>query len=633
MSSKVAPYFILTAEKVVDPNEIKELEQKHIDSLCTDVPTTPPSSRLTEFSPILYKGRKRGFVKYKIPVKEIRKKETLNKKMELIKEKLEQSRERFKEQKQRQTDLTISCDPQTNSWYDPDKKVGLPALDDADNLGESFSPSKENRRADGQPYVYFVVSDNINESAVPRKPKHSGKRRSTMKEKNESNKEKAKVKIIGLAREMGLKTTIELKPESRQGDPSRASVNEIVFPAQEAPKPQFPHNPKGLRSIPSPPRIPPGTPATIISGENKIELLSQSMDADETVPRKPFLSGPMYAGKTKGLHSSSLQHFDFPAISADQKRRALGLGTRFEEFAYPKPHSEQRQRKVSFADPLPVIRGSGFVLSNSNDTKDAFAIDTPALGPRAVTMGSIVLPSEQASKQTLCQKYLAGESVASARNVRKSCIPLPLPKIDIVSNVYDEMIIKMIQEYLQDTNTPTRQSQLARELLVHLQKHNEHMRELNVPNVNKKNKNKLSKAVQQHRQKVQELISGSNSVPPNTAEDPVPKIMTPSVKLTDLLPDAPNFESDDENASRDPDNQRSIPFVQITFKSKLDATEEANNESMDDAKQLGLVSSASKDRKTNSKPILSAVTPVSFQMAPPGLSKEDSFVSLPSMRA
>lgn len=636
MSSKVAPYFILTAEKVVDRNEIKELQHQHIDSLGTDVPTTPPCSRVTDeiknsfddYSSGYVRRRKKGYVKYKIPVKEVRRKENLNRKMELIKEKLEMSRERFKEQKQKHNDLTITCEP-TQGWFDPNKKSHFAKMDDSDQNDGKEESTNENKKADGQPYVYFVVSDDANEAKEKIKMKHSAKRRSALKERNSSNKGRTSANIIGLAREIGLKSNIEVKPESRQCDTNKASVNHIVFPSTsiEAPKPQFPNNPKGLRSIPSPPRIPPCTPAN--SGENKIEFVSHSLDADETVPRKPFLSSPMYGGKTRGMHSASLQHFDLPTISADQKRRALGLGTKFEEFAYPKPQSEQRQRKVSFADPLPVIRGSGFVLSSSSEMKENLALETPSLGPRAVTMGSITLPSEQTNKQTICQKYLSGESISTSKNVRKSCVPLQLPKIDIVSNVYDEMIIKMIQEYLQDSNTPSRQSQLARELLVHLQKHNEHMKELNVPNVNKKNKTKLTKAVHEHRQKVQELInSNANStVPPNTAEETIPKSLTPSV----MLPDVVNDDGDD--LAKTDDDQRSFPFVQITFKSKTDEANESRGDNRLTPGQPSYGGSASRERKSQNKPILSVVTPVSFQMAPPGLSREDSFMSIASMKA
>lgn len=193
----------------------------------------------------------------------------------------------------------------------------------------------------------------------------------------------------------------------------------------------------------------------------------------------------------------------------------------------------------------------------------------------------------------------------------------------------------MIQEYLQDTNTPSRQSQLAKDLLVQLQKHNEHMKEMNVPNLRTGRNGKIELARHLNNR---HLI---NQVPPNTAEDT--KRPHPVLPLCDISDDKVEHsdetkggnvngnadESNPETPSIDP--QRDIPFVQITFKNKenggedLDGTDGCGDTS--EKPPMSKNSSRSKMLR-DGKPCRSPVTPVSFKMAPPGLSKEDTQSSI-----
>lgn len=648
MGSKVEPYFILTAEKVTNPKELEKINTERLQNRL-EVDRTPPitpapsgvsgnTARVDGFGNRFKKKKKKHVVRYKIPVKEVRQKDSMNKRMELIKEKLEKSRERFNLQKSKQGSCDLKCEP--SEAVVEEEVDGMFKLDrSVSDMGPSAVVRKTDA-AGNSPYVYFVVSEErlkdptlVNEKGERITSRSADKRRRVRiveenrlkRDKKEKQSQSAKMRT--LAREIGLKCT----PVSKSGEGSpcgkqHPSMNLIVFPGpdHDTVRPQTQNQAKGTRIIHSPPRIPPCTPANTVHSDFRVD--QTFIDADETVPRKPFLSSPMYNGKIKGVHSLSLSNVELPNISADQRRRALGFGmsSRFDDFAYPstKPQTSDKQRKVSFADPLPVIRGSGFVLS-SGENKDSQGLDFPTLGPRAVTMGSITLPSEQTEKQSMCQKYLAGESAASART-KKFGVPLPLPKIDIVSNVYDEMIIKMIQEYLQDSNTPSRQSQLARELLVHLQKHNEHMKELNVPNLDRKGKPNRAEIVK-HQKKAQKLINDINfPVPPNTAEELEPKVMTPLEK--DRNPPVPEVTVDEDEKEQP---QKSIPFVQITFKNRLDDATSVSSPTM-----LGVLKpddkpkSREESRRSRDKPILSPVTPVSFQMVPPGLSKDDSFVAV-----
>lgn len=641
MGSKIEPYFILTAEKVTDPRELKSIISHDDTETPEKLPTTPPPSGVsgqtgtdihlklgTKFS-----KKKKGFVKYKIPIKEIRRKETLNKKMEIIKEKLEKSRERFK--KRGEEEINLICGP---SLLNKDHTSVANTL----KLERSVSDMTHVKQSErNSPYAYFVVSEeDIKEEAIGKVVSKSADKRRRVRNAEENrwkrertDGQKSPGKKAGLARELGIKSCIKLKSDTSGSN--KPSVSHIVFEGPDSQEqPKFQHtSSKVMRSAHSPPRIPPCTPATGLvtnSGENKVEQANE--DTDDNVPRKPFLSGPLYSGKNRGTHSFSLQHLELPNITADQKRRALGLGTKFEEFAYPKPQSEQRARNFSFLNTLPVVKGTSMLFS-LNEMKENIGIEIPPLGPRSVTLGSIILPSEKLDKQSMCQKYIAGDSLASSKKVKKTGVPMSLPKIDIVSNVYDDMIIKMIKEYLQDTETPSRQSQLAKELLVHLQKHNEHMKELNVPNLNKKHKQKVSKDdILRSHSKTQQLISDMNfSAPPNTAEDPEGKAMSPLAKTRDLTNSGileENGESRvDREVLRSADNPRSIPFVQITFKDRGQGNDATAYPLSKEDSTLSSSKEQTKEKKSNERPILSAVTPVSFQMAPPGLSKEDSFVS------
>ena len=640
MGSKVEPYFILTAEKLPNPKESVSLYPEKTPPI-TPAPSGAFSS-LVEEETLLKKSKlKAKFIKYTIPVKEVRKKVKLTRKMELIKQKLEKSRERFNLKKRVETDPDLKCEPgvfgnkdTSELPYKMDRSVSdlTPMVKDKENQGGAT------------PFVYFVVSeeqlrdsyDSVTlETGEKIKSKSADKRRRVrIVEENrlKMKEKKGAAKMQGLAREIGLKSDIDSKPESRQDPrpPTRQpSVNQIVFPgaAYEVSSQKLKPN---VHVIQSPPRIPPGTPATT--------LAYSASDPDENIPRKPFLSGPLYAGKAKIDSAQASPMFGLPEIPADQKRKALGLATRFEEFAYnSKPQSSQSKRQVTFADSLPVIKGSGFVLESRHEID----MDTPSLGPRAVTMGSITLPSERLDKQSMCQKYLLGENMSSVRATRRNGVPLPLPKIDIVSNVYDEMIIKMIQEYLQDSNTPSRQSYLAKELLVHLQKHGEAMKEINVPNLkNVKNRPEFFK---QTSLKLQSMLR----VPPNTAEGTAIKTLGTTGDSTEM-PNNDKKETNEEDREetrqksadkKTPDKMETIPFVQITFKNKEgnQAHHFHTPDQLPDMPDEEIVPPKSSEgaRETHTsqsdkkpRPVLTQVTPVSFQMAPPGLSKEDTNLSI-----
>ena len=617
MGSTVLPYFISSQEKFSAPNNLTVDQLRVEEALDRTPPTTPaPSATSGEKGE---RRRKKKVVKYKIP--EIKRHEPMRKKMELIKEKLEKSRERYKERKKLQEQAELQCGPTVIGL---DEHGDIPKIDrSVSDLGpNSISSRYPTKRADGSfPYVYFVVAqdtiaesdDYADESDDNIQIAKSAKirRRKIFSEQNKRKKEKqAKTaKMQGIARELGLKSNPLLPKQVTQDRPAtQPAINHIVFPIAAAPQ-------TNIRRIHSPPRIPPGTPATIVHAEfNQLD----DHDPDDNVPRKPFPSGPLYSGKPR-VHSYSLQTFELPMITPEQRKRALGLASseNFGDFSVSKPQSQRSQRKVTFADTLPVIRGSGFVFGDkdNNKTNDSFQ----SLGPRALTMGSITLPSESLDKQEKCKKLQMSDREA-VKLARKMGIPLALPKIDIVSNVYDEMIIKMIRDYLQDSNTPSRQAQLARDLLVQLQQ-NETLKQM--------------KILQEEREELEALRSKAVEEKDEVTDiDQTNTEMTPTVVVQDM----PTFE-DIHNKPKTPSTPvaraRHTPLVKITYKPSAELKEKEDENSSDKSKDDNSTlkadnqpKSANSARDTSPKTARSTLTPTSFKMPPPGLSREETNLSI-----
>ena len=622
MGSSVLPYFISSSEKFTLPKPIKPLPAE-LDEDDRTPPITPTPSASTDL-----KGRQKSKKKerYKPPV--AKRHESTRKKMEIIKERLEKSRERYRERRRLQEESELNCGPTVIGL---DDNGDIPKLDRSmSDLGPSISDRYPTKRADGSfPYVYFVVSqDTIAESEefglesdgnqqIVRNVRN--RRRKIYMEQHKKKKEKqAKAaKMQGIAREMGLKSSsIAPKNVLPERPVTQPAINHIVFPIA-AP------SSAALRRIHSPPRIPPGTPATTILTEYR------SPDPDDMVPRKPFPSGPLYEGKSR-TNAYSLHTFELPFIPPEQRKRALGLASseNFGDYnCSMKPQSQQRQRKVTFAESLPVIRGSGFLFGDKDTAKNDDSI--PQLGPRASTMGSITLPSEKTEKQEKCQRYHLSDKDA-VKIARKMGIPLALPKIDIVSNVYDEMIIKMIRDYLQDSNTPSRQAQLARDLLAQLQQNETITQMEKVREEENMTSGKINdSSIKKETKKVVKI-----------AEEPVEKKTSIEEALSQVVvQDMPTFEEIHNNKPKTPSTPvataRNVPFVKITYKPSNDVSDGSSSKT--GSSQLGKEDNSlqtpefppqsASSAKGSSKSRCS-VTPTSFVMAPPGLSREETNLSI-----
>lgn len=230
MGSRVEPYFILTAEKVRGPNELPASQNKHVDCVIqdnvTNVPTTPPPSGISgktgpdaelNIIPKLLK-KKNGVDKYKSPITD----DNVNKKMELIKEKLERSRKRFNDQKLKPGEIIdLRCE-QTNRHSDDDKEID--AFKGSVSDTDPMMAVVENTRETNSPYIYFVVSKedmaDVDEKMLS---KSAGKRRRLrIVEDNRMKRDRKEcqtstAKRVGLARELGLKSSLISKSEYNQG--------------------------------------------------------------------------------------------------------------------------------------------------------------------------------------------------------------------------------------------------------------------------------------------------------------------------------------------------------------------------------------------------------------------------------
>lgn len=633
MGSTVIPYFISSHDSFPGSNNNTGLTAEQLqaqNALNRTPPTTPAPSAITDEKGRRTTGKK--LLKYKIP--KLKRHEPVRKKMELIKEKLEQSRERYKERKQLQEQISaLQCEPTVIGL---DEHGDIPKLDrSVSDLGPNLSSRYPTKRADGSfPYVYFVVAqDTIAESGdfaeesdensqIAKSVKVRRKKIFLEQTKRRKEKQAKAAKMQGIARELGLKSSpLNPKPYSEERPVTQPAINHIVFPIEAAPQQT------NLRRIHSPPRIPPSTPATVVHTEYQ----SDDQDPDENVPRKHFISRPLYAGKPK-IHSYSRQTFELPLITPEQRKRALGLASSdsFEDSYTPKSSSQNRQRKVTFADSLPVIRGSGFVFGEKdvNRNNDVFQ----GLGPRAVTMGSITLPSERAAQQEKCQKLHVSDKEA-VKFARKIGIPLALPKIDIVSNVYDEMIIKMVRDYLQDSNTPSRQAQLARDLLIQLQQNDTVKQMQRLQDLQDEQEAITAQTMEEAKQK---KLSKKMSTPnENSVES---ENTNEEAKHQVVVKGMPTFEEIHNNKPKTPSTPvaraRNTPLVKITFKTsagvtEVDALEEDKTEDDDKLKAVNPPKSSDSIKSiTSPKLPRSTVIPTSFKMPPPGLSREATNLSI-----
>nr|KAG5693947.1 hypothetical protein BaRGS_008216 [Batillaria attramentaria] len=110
-------------------------------------------------------------------------------------------------------------------------------------------------------------------------------------------------------------------------------------------------------------------------------------------------------------------------------------------------------KKVHFAEGLPYIKGSGIPTANITNklTTDDGDSEKPNDGRPETTKESSTRELDEKNEmfQPPWSAPVTSRSLATMTPRSKLFKPLPIPKIDIVSEIYDELIVKTIQTFLQ----------------------------------------------------------------------------------------------------------------------------------------------------------------------------------------
>lgn len=434
MASKVTPYFILTAEGL-GSNDITNVsdvtrEQTDEEKNCTEI------------------------VKYKKhPTTNIMtRKELTRKRMEFIQQKLEESRARHAE-KQKTLSINLrpiprvggdSFMPRTPHTYVIPDTSHKPKQDFSPD-GAEMVPLSLNRNSPSNgdvPYVYFVVSvDRLQRSKTDVSLSSYDSMASTLSG-NSSEKKRNKLQ----RRKKKHEDNYQMMSKS-DGNFSSAKKHLMA-------KRHFPFVYGGS------PMIPPPTPATVTT--------YNTMDRpDDECPTERHFS----IGDLRDFHehrtcnpgkASPPRLIELPYISADLQRKNLGSSNSSMEGkamdVYRKALQSESGKKVHFAEglDLPSIRGGTIGIPRGLISN---------LGNRPNTMPTIISGREDFEKymNTAIPKTAFGTPRS-----RKPGQPLNLPKIDIVSGVYDELIVKAIEAYINEFPPNSKQGKVARQLLQQL---------------------------------------------------------------------------------------------------------------------------------------------------------------------
>ncbi|KAK3589070.1 hypothetical protein CHS0354_008720 [Potamilus streckersoni] len=493
-----------------------------------------------------------------------------NRKMEFIKYKLEKSREKLQEKKRMQEELDLKCGPR------------FPGTNLTSYFNRSVSDLGSLRRRgenDGFPYVYFVVADEkISASDSFRQEQFLStsdkRRRQSIAQANKRRKarEKDNAKIKSLSQELGLNShpqKADTKSNSENCSQTPDAVGKNTEGQRKVSRIVFPLD------IISKPRNPTTTLATIGSSlEQEDKPDAHSSEVDEMRGESYKSKVGYIEGRPKNF-SYTMKTFESPFISSHQKGETKRTNK------LKKSDQQESSNKVTFAKPIPVIRGNTFVVQETGTGN----LKTLGLGSRSKTMSDIDIDAEKSS----CQK-IQNEPSFLLQNLRRTCLPLNLPKIDIVSKVSVDMVMNMIKGYLHDPKTTSRQSQLASQLLAHLQ----------AQELEKKKK------IIKRKEEYDDAVTSASSLSQGTIK--------PASREEHM-----SSQSDSILASRSENElEKHISAVKIKFNSKeADATTQERSFSS----HTGVSKVENRHAKdTNFVP----VAPTCFKMAPPGLSRENT---------
>ena len=185
-------------------------------------------------------------------------------------------------------------------------------------------------------------------------------------------------------------------------------------------------------------------------------IISDTLNEVGLGPRGSGAAGAGVVGSSgKGGFSNRhcpVSTLELPEISAGTKRRALGTSP-------AKNREDGSERKmVTFADGLPVIKGNGIPVLGVKPVDANIPQSASASCPASLAgkLGAPPRAGEQSMEEGQGASYLQPpwsapltlRSISSITPKSRLYTPMALPKIDIVSEIYDELIVKTIQNYL-----------------------------------------------------------------------------------------------------------------------------------------------------------------------------------------
>ncbi|KAK3092388.1 hypothetical protein FSP39_002206 [Pinctada imbricata] len=425
MASRVTPYFILTADGVATP-----------DKPNSDVTSSQGDDGKEKASENKESKRKPSMSRNEIT----------RKRMEHIQRKLDESRARHAEKIKM---LNSSPAPRIGDAFLPHTPQPFLPTDGAtkkvtqeDRSLEMIPLGGANNCNGGMPYVYFVVSVN--------KLSNGNRDLSSL----DDSFADASISTIATQRRKTKHPVSRRRKRAFDDNPLQLSKSDGSF-VQAPPLMRSVTMPATVPSaMPSNyPRNPPATPATITTYQDKTEDTEDKRDslADLTD----------FNDNKSSQRGFSARLIELPYISLDQQRKNLGSSNASMEGkameVYRKSISQDSKR-VHFAEnlDLPNISGNGISIPRGLFAKN--------FGPRPTTMPAILSAREEFDKP----RYVCPRTAFGTPRVKKNTQPLNLPKIDIVSGVYDELIVKAIETYIHEFPPGSKQTNLARQLLKQL---------------------------------------------------------------------------------------------------------------------------------------------------------------------
>lgn len=438
MASKVTPYFILTAEGCMGTNEPQ--------NVC-DVTTEETAEEKSNTEIVKYKKNP--------TVTTLTRKELTRKRMEFIQQKLEESRARHAE-KQKTLSINLRPIPRVGDSFMP-RTPHTYVIPDTSHKPQQESPprkvemvplsvSRKSPTNGDMPYVYFVVSvDRLQRSKTDLSLSSYESLESSV---SGNSSVKKKNKLLSRNQRRKKKQDDNYSTVSKS-DGNFSSGKKQIFSRKQIP---FCYN--------SSPVIPPPTPATVTTYN------MQDRAEDDCQTERHLSVGDLrdfnenrtvLAGK-----ASPPRLIELPYISADLQRKNLGSSNSSMEGkameVYRKALASESGKKVHFAEgfDLPSIRGGAMGIPRGL---------MPNFGNRPNTMPTIM--SERDDFDRYVNTAIPKTAFGTPRS-QKPGQPLNLPKIDIVSGVYDELIVKAIEAYINEFPPNSKQGRVARQLLQQL---------------------------------------------------------------------------------------------------------------------------------------------------------------------